>query len=223
MKLVSLGRRRRPAPVADRTDVPACCASCAEEERHSDGRRAVLRGSLGLFFGSLLARAGLAQPPQPEPRRMRPQAGDTFVHALGARRGELVTLDDLVEGSAPVTAWAKDPASGVVRSGSRLNQVLLVRVSADQLSEEGRASAADGVVAFSGICTHTGCDVSKWSSETQNLLCSCHDSEFDPRQQAEVMSGPAPRRLPSLPLVLEAGELRARDTFDAKIRYQRPG
>lgn len=132
----------------------------------------------------------------------------------------MVTVDDLEVGQPQVTAWAKDPESGVVRDGSRLNQVLLVRLEPDEIGETTRALSADGVVAYSGICPHTGCDVSRWRSETGNLLCSCHDSEFDPRDLAEVRSGPAPRRLPALPLASDGGVLVAAGGFTAKIRFQ---
>ena len=55
-----------------------------------------------------------------------------------------------------------DPADGTVRSGSRLNQVILLRLDPETLSAETRARAADGVVAYTSICTHTGCDVDDW-------------------------------------------------------------
>jgi Rieske Fe-S protein len=35
------------------------------------------------------------------------------------------------------------------------------------------------------------------------LFCSCHGSVFDPRNAAQVLDDPAPRRLPGLGLKLE--------------------
>ena len=125
------------------------------------------------------------------------------------------------EASEQITCYAMDPEGGVVRDGSRLNQVLLLRFEPASLTPETRAASVDGVVAYSGICTHTGCDVSDWSPATEFLLCSCHESEFDPRDGADVISGPAPRRLPSLPLRLEDGVLVAAGGFSARIRFQK--
>jgi hypothetical protein len=31
-----------------------------------------------------------------------------------------------------------------------------------------------GVLAFSAICTHQGCDVTEWSKGDKSLLCFCH-------------------------------------------------
>ena len=144
-----------------------------------------------------------------------------MVYAFGRNEGEPVRPADILRDSEQVTCYAKDPTSGVVRDGSRLNQVLLLRFDPEELAEETRMVSAEGVVAYSGICPHTGCDVSMWSDESKNMLCSCHDSEFDPRNRAEVKSGPAPRRLPFLPLKVENGVLVAAGGFSAKIRFQK--
>src|SRR5262249_32894261 len=102
-------------------------------------------------------------------------------------------------------AYPADPKSGVVREASRFNLVMLVRLDPAGLTGETRARAADGVVAYSGVCTHQGCPVNMWSKNNQTLFCSCHGSEFDPKNGAEVTAGPAPRPLPALPLKLEDG------------------
>ena len=183
-------------------------------------RRAVLKGVVGGLVG--LGTAGkLRAQAATDPRKARPQEGDVFVYAFGQREGESVNAGDLPLASEQETCYAKDPVSGVVRDGSRLNQVLLLRFRPEDLSEDTRAVAADGVVAYSGICPHTGCDISFWEEETENLLCSCHESEFDPRQGAEVIGGPAPRRLPNLPLRIEDGVLMAAGPFSAKVRFQK--
>jgi Rieske Fe-S protein len=156
-----------------------------------------------------------------DPRKVRPLEGDIFVYAFGARAGETVRVSDLEADSEQVVCWAMDPATGFVRDGSRLNQVLLVRFAPEELSEATRAVSAEGIVAYSGICPHTGCDISNWARERRNLLCSCHDSEFDPRDQAVVKSGPAPRRLPALPIRIVDGVLEAAGGFDARIRFEK--
>ena len=65
---------------------------------------------------------------------------------------------------------------------------------------ETRARAADGIVAYSGVCTHTGCDVTDWYGDVLRFKCPCHESEFDPSDGARVVGGPAPWQLAALPL-----------------------
>ncbi|WP_190303856.1 ubiquinol-cytochrome c reductase iron-sulfur subunit [Haladaptatus sp. R4] len=79
---------------------------------------------------------------------------------------------------------------------------------------------ADGYVAYSMVCTHEGCLVSERSGE--NLHCPCHNSIYDPLKGAEVLSGPAPRPLPQLPIGISTkGHLLvATGPFDAPIGPQ---
>src|ERR1700751_2911121 len=93
-----------------------------------------------------------------------------------------------------------DPATNTVRNGSGLNQGLLLRPDPEAFDAETKERAADGVGAYSAICVHTGCDVTNWHPDRQLLECPCHYSTYDPKQGAKVVSGPAPRRLPALPL-----------------------
>ena len=130
-------------------------------------------------------------------------------------------MGHLVVDGPQAVCYAVEPVTGVIRDGSRLNQVLLVRVDPAELSDESRAASPQGVVGYSAICPHTGCDVSMWRQESRNLLCSCHDSEFDPRRSARVTSGPAPKRLPALPLTIEGDRIVAAGSFDARITFQR--
>jgi Rieske Fe-S protein len=110
-----------------------------------------------------------------------------------------------------------DPATKTVRNGTRLNQVLLVRFESDQLSEKTRADAAEGVVAYTAICTHQACPVSMWQKDTGMLFCSCHGSEFDPKDAARVVVGPAQRRLAMLPIKVEGGELLVAGQFTSRV------
>ena len=115
-----------------------------------------------------------------------------------------------------------DPSSRVVRDGSRLNQILLVRLAPDELDEDTRVGSADGVVAYSGVCTHAGCDVTLWQAETRRFRCPCHESEFDPRDKGRVVGGPAPRRLPQLPVKVVDGVIVADGAFIGRPGFQ-PG
>ena len=123
-------------------------------------RRTVLK--LALTAGLVLPRVGVVGAQDDDRRKARPQPNDRFVFARGDRKGQLITLADLPSGGAPVTAFPMDPAGRVVRDDSRLNQVLLIRLDPSQLNPDTRARAVDGVVAYSAICTHTGCDIWDW-------------------------------------------------------------
>jgi rieske iron-sulfur protein len=164
----------------------------------SIGRRTVVALALGIGLGLPLARQGGAQPL--DPRKQRPQANDRFVFAEGARKGRVITLSDLPAGGRPLTAYPMDPASGVVRDDSRLNEILLIRLDPAHLDGDTRARAADGIVGYSAVCTHTGCDAWEWQPAATTIKCSCHFSEFELTESARVVNGPAPRRLPALPL-----------------------
>ena len=156
----------------------------------------------------------------------RPQKADVLVFAEGERAGEAIQPQDLTAGGPPVRAWPKDPRTSVVRKGSRLNEVLVVKLDPAELDEDTRSRAAGGVVAYSAICVHTGCPITAWIKATSGdkdvFKCVCHNSEFDPRKSAQVVFGPAPRRLPALPLAADDGPLTVAAAFIGKVGAQ-PG
>lgn len=172
-------------------------------------RRAILRGALAISVGlpllEMCARATPEASAQGEPQSQRPQNGDRFVFRTGGQTGQVIKVADLPVGGPPVPAFPMDPASGVVRDGSRLNQLLLVRLASADLSEETRGRSAEGVVVYSGVCTHAGCDITLWKPETTRFRCPCHESEFDPKDAGRVVGGPAPRRLPRVPVKIVDG------------------
>jgi rieske iron-sulfur protein len=154
----------------------------------------------------------------------RPQKADLLVFAEGDRAGEEIKPQDLKAGGPPVRAWPKDPKTSVIRKGSRLNEVLVVKLDPAELDEDTRSRAAGGVVAYSAICVHTGCPITAWmkaaGGDKDVFKCVCHNSEYDPRQNAQVVFGPAPRRLPALPLVAEDGPLTVAAAFIGKVGAQ---
>jgi rieske iron-sulfur protein len=123
-----------------------------------------------------------------------------------------------------VLAWPQDPDNAVVRDGSRLNEILVVRLASGELDDPTTARAADGIVAYSAVCTHAGCPVTAWMKASEGdrevFKCMCHNSEFDPRQAAQVVFGPAPRRLAALPLAITEGSLVIAGTFVGKVGAQ---
>jgi rieske iron-sulfur protein len=103
----------------------------------------------------------------------------------------------------PLLVFPFDPKTGAPKNESRLNKIVLVRLPEDQMTPETRARSASGVVAYSSICTHQSCDVKAWMSKESVLACYCHASKFNVFDGAKVVSGPAPRPLPAIPLKLE--------------------
>jgi Rieske Fe-S protein len=152
-----------------------------------------------------------------EAANSRPQTGDRFVFAEPDRQGVEITPADLPIGGPQIQAWSMDPASKTVRSGSRLNRVLLVRLDPASLDEDTRAHAVEGIVAYSAVCTHQQCFVSGWNAEQRVLHCPCHQSDYDPRHNAKVVTGPAPRALPALPLKIVDGVLTAAGPFLGRV------
>jgi rieske iron-sulfur protein len=178
------------------------------------GRRTVLKSGVGLGVGlSLTPALTLAQA---DPASLRPREGDFLVKEGGRQP---LTPDDIPVGAAQTMAWAMDPADGTVRSGSRLNRVLLLRLDAGLLADDTRSRSAGGVVAYTAVCTHTGCEVVEWLAAEQALQCPCHFSKFDPRDGARVVDGPAPRPLPALPLALVDGKLVVTKPFTTRVGF----
>lgn len=157
----------------------------------------------------------------------RPQKADLLVRAEGDKAGEIIKADDLTLGGPPVRAWPKDPKSAVVRKGSRLNEVVLVKLDPNELDDATRARAPDGIVCYSVICSHAGCPITAWVKEEQGdknvFKCLCHNSEYDPRQNAQVVFGPAPRRLAALPLTVADGAITVAAPFIGKVGVQQGG
>jgi Rieske Fe-S protein len=133
-----------------------------------------------------------------------------------------LTPADVPGAGAPVVAWPMAGAGGIVRSDSRLNRSVLVRLAPEPLSARTRTRAALGVVAYSAVCTHSGCDVGSWFPGRELLHCECHESLFDPRDAARVIDGPAPRSLPALPLDVVEGRLTVAAPFTSRAGYE-PG
>ena len=183
-------------------------------------RRALILAALATGACLASSRSSVAEENQPGSDE-RPQKDDVLVFAEGDRAGQVIKPQDLKTGGPPVRAWPMDPKTSVVRKGSRLNEVLVVRLDPAELDEETRARAAAGVVAYSAICVHTGCPVTAWvkaaSGDKDVFKCVCHNSEYDPRQSAQVVFGPAPRRLPALPLAPDEGPLTVAAAFVGKV------
>jgi Rieske Fe-S protein len=165
---------------------------------------------LGFGLGTVRGTA----PGKADPADERPKEGDQLV-AIDA--AEPVPLEPKDIGDSLLLAWPMDPAAKLVRSGSRLNKVLLVRVDPLALGGPTRERTADGVVAYSAICPHAGCEVTEWSASQQVLECPCHNSRYNPREAAIVIDGPSTRSLAALPLKIEDGKLAVAKPFVGRV------
>lgn len=181
--------------------------------RRAIGRRSALRIGLGLLAAPRLALA------QTDPARERPQEGDLLVKIGGDATAPLKAAD-LPLGGPQILAWPIDPANKTVRNGSRLNKVLVLRLDPAGFDTKTRERSADGVVAYSAICPHAGCDVTQWLAATQRLECPCHFSQYDPKAGAEVVGGPSPHGLPALPLKTVDRRLVVAKPFIGRVGFQ---
>jgi rieske iron-sulfur protein len=187
---------------------------------HDPTRRALILTALAAGASLASSSSSIAEEDQPGSNE-RPQKADVLVFAEGDRAGQAIKPEDLKAGGPPVRAWPMDPATSVIRKGSRLNEVLVVKLDPAELDEATRSRAAGGVVAYSAICVHTGCPITAWvkaaGGDKDVFKCVCHNSEYDPRQSAQVVFGPAPRRLPALPLASGDGPLTVAAAFVGKV------
>jgi rieske iron-sulfur protein len=214
----SEGAHVRPARVAASCDTPQ--GVLATLGTASPGRRTLLKIALGLGLGFSFRDVGSAR--ADDPRMVRPQEGDQFVFAYGDREGQIITPEDLPLGGPQQVAYPMDARAKVIRNGSSLNQVVLIRLDPAGMTDDTRARAAEGVVAYSAVCTHQQCPVSMWQAQAKTLFCACHGSQFDPRDRARVVDGPAPRRLPMLPLKMVGGVLMAAGEFTGRVGAHSP-
>ncbi|HEV2109073.1 MAG TPA: ubiquinol-cytochrome c reductase iron-sulfur subunit [Thermomicrobiales bacterium] len=155
-------------------------------------RRRALKWLIRLAYGTFalafalpaLALRALSQ------QKAQVAVGDPLVYAMyagGASAGTPLRADEIAVGEG-VQAFPLE------KSDNQANLIEVVRLA------EG--DGADALVAYSAICTHLGCVVYAELNEDNNIACPCHDSRFDPEDDAEVISGPANRPLPSLPIAV---------------------
>jgi rieske iron-sulfur protein len=154
-----------------------------------------------------------AAPAAADPADERPREGDYLVALDAADPAGLAPKDV----TSPLIAWPMDPAARLIRNGSRLNKVLLVRLDPATLAGPTQERAADGVVAYSAICPHAGCEVSGWIDDRKILECPCHNSKYDPREGAALVEGPATRGLAALPLKIVNDKLAVAKPFVGRL------
>jgi rieske iron-sulfur protein len=176
----------------------------AHHEERLATRRRILRWAIrvgtGAFSLALLLPALALRTLTREVRDVT--AGDLLVYATGDQTGLPVDVAAIAPGMA-VQAFPEG------KTENERNLIELVRLTAD---------LPVGLVAYSAICTHLGCTVLPGLSEQGYIVCPCHASVFDPAADARVVSGPANRPLPLLPVeVALDGVVRAAGGFEGPV------
>lgn len=165
------------------------------------GRRDVLIGAAAAAGVSAvdLGEAQAATAPEKSP----PEPGDRFQVTRGDLKGQLLKPEMLEIGAAPLEGFPFDPAADLLKRKNRLNRVLMIRLVSDEMDDPTRERSVDGVLVYSAVCTHRSCTIKSWKAEERHLRCHCHLSEFDALSEGSVMSGPARKQLPMVPIGLD--------------------
>ncbi len=153
-------------------------------------------------------------------RSLGSAVGDVLAHTTWRPGARAVTPDGV-----PVKAQDVVPGSvqtvfpeGHVGDGNAATLLIRLDPAALRLPPQRAAWAPGGLIGFSKICTHAGCPIGLYRTQTQELFCPCHQSTFDVLQGARVVFGPAPRALPQLPLEVGSdGYVRARADFPEPV------
>lgn len=196
-----------------------CACACAG---HPDdtGRRSMLTGAIALAAlapMAMVSGAAGAQSAAPAPTRSpKPEPGDKLAFMIGPKAGKEVKPADIEVGKPPVLAYPMDPATGKVLI-SKANLLTVVRLKPADLKPTSARNAADGIVAFSSLCTHYGCPITTLHPSQTQIVCNCHGSVFDAGNRGAVTQGPATRRLAMLPLTLKDGALVVSGKFDGPL------
>ena len=170
---------------------------------------------MGLATGIAVPMSAFGQ----SPNRLRPQPGDQLVFEEGPNQDALIRPELLELEKRPLSALARDPATQVLRDGSRLNRIMIMRIDPELMSARYQANVAEGVIAYSAVCTHTGCDVTNWDEGQLRMACPCHESQFDIYDGGKVVGGPAPRPLAMLPLEVVDGIVLVAAGFRGRVGF----
>lgn len=154
------------------------------------------------------------------------------IRSLGPRPGRGLFETGMADGRRLVNADQEPvrpedlPVAGVItvwpegHEEEADSSTLLIRIEDESLFREPVVLpwTVGPVVAYSKLCTHTGCPVGLYQAEEHLLLCPCHQSTFEVLAGARPVFGPATRSLPQLPLGVDAeGFLVAKGDFEGPV------
>jgi ubiquinol-cytochrome c reductase iron-sulfur subunit len=199
-------------PLASEGRVPAL-SETLDEEAGFTRRTFLVRMLLGALGGLAAALAIPALSLGPAPGR------ELFSTSWGPGR-RLVDIDGVPVRAADLEIGSMATVFPEGDVGSAQAQTLLIRVPPDalRLSPDRLATAPDGYVAYSKVCTHAGCPVGLYRASEHMLICPCHQSTFDVLEGATPVFGPAGRALPQLPIeIAEDGTFTALGDFPEPV------
>lgn len=191
----------RPDRTSSEADRQAFAADFEQGGRTVTRRRmllTLLTGSLGALGAvALFPIRSLGPSPLPELRHTSWRAGVRLVDREG-----IPIRRDTLQVNGVLTVFPEG-TEGPVEEAQ--NQTLLIRTEPGLLRPDAEREgwSPEGYVAFSKVCTHAGCPVGLYESETHQLVCPCHQSLFDVTDRAKPVFGPATRALPQLPLEID--------------------
>lgn len=199
-------REQHCSPCEERAAIAKTWSLSTQEVRRRTMLRWMMTATVGVLAASIVSLL----------RSVGSNPTATLYAPVWKRGQRLLTVDGRVmktDSLTPNTTVTVFPEDSV---GSEQSQTVLIRI--DEKLLQMPAERADwtpmGYVAYSRVCTHAGCPVGLYETDTCQLLCPCHQSTFDVRRAAEPTGGPAARPLPQLPLRADAdGTLRAAGGF----------
>ena len=156
------------------------------EERHSFIHAISRRGFLGKIIGIIVALIGTVL--------IVPLSGYTILPALKRRSEEWVDILD------PAQLKPHEPKSAEVVMSLQDGWLKSTAVKSVWAIRKNEGE----IVIYSPLCTHLGCGY-RWETERQIFLCPCHASVFN--IDGQVLAGPAPRPLDTLPAKIENGRV----------------
>lgn len=186
-----------------------------EGEPADSGRRQMLTGALTLAALAASSLPTMAQDALPS-RSTKPEPGDKLAFMMGPKEGKEILPSDLKAGDQPTLAYPLDPTTGKALV-SKAGMLVVVRLKPEDLKPASAKNAADGVVAFSSLCTHYGCPITTLHPSGTQVVCNCHGSVFNAADHGVVTNGPATRRLAMLPLTLKDGAIVVTGKLDGPL------
>ncbi|WP_293388830.1 Rieske (2Fe-2S) protein [Nevskia sp.] len=191
------------------------CACCATDLPTDSGRRQMLTGALSLAALAATSLPAMAQDATAA-RSLKPQPGDKLAFMLGPKAGQEILPADIQFGEPPTLAYPLDPTTGKALV-AKASMLTVIRLKPDDLKPASAANSADGIVAYSSLCTHYGCPITTLHPSQTQIVCNCHGSVFNAADRGVVSNGPAQRRLAMLPLAIKDGAVVVTGKFDGPL------
>jgi len=157
-----------------------------DKDHHRIIQALTRRGFIGKIIGAIATFVALAL--------FIPLAGYTLFSAFRRKAGEWVRLfnPNQLKPESPVNVELVTTTKDGWRLNTSVKTVWMVK------KRNGE------VVAYSPLCTHLGCGY-RWKIERKEFFCPCHASVFD--MDGNVLSGPAPRPLDTLPVKIKENRI----------------